>query len=162
MANRCKQTTKRGRACSAYAQDDSDYCYTHDPRHSSERRRARQLGGHNSRKPKGQPFLSENDVATTKGLIASIGRVIKETSTLGHSVSRDHTLGQLMRIQSQLIAQYNDELRQKAEDYKAEKIAKDFTKSVGQLAGAVGDLIQKEIVNSKPQSPREPPSYTVH
>lgn len=52
MATQCKAKTRTGARCTAYAVNDSQYCFTHDPARARERAQAHKRGGRNRIAPK--------------------------------------------------------------------------------------------------------------
>ncbi len=158
MSRRCKAKNNRGISCGGFAQERSDFCYTHDPRRAPDRRQARQLGGFNRRRAKGRAFLSASQVRTTQGLINSIAALIEQTSRLEQSVKRDQALGQLMKIQSRLIIQSADESRARDHEREMERINEGINSVLHDAATLTCSLIQEEKERLNPQRANKEPS----
>ena len=152
MAERCKGKTKNAKPCGGYAQGDSIYCFTHDPKLSSARRRARQLGGYISRQSKDQTSLSGYNVRTLKGLLDFMSTLIEETSRMPQSLKRDQTLNQIAKNLSGLIVQYNQELAEKELKRNLQDIDDRF--ALQEMHQRVSEI--KIQMNDAPSSPLKP------
>lgn len=118
MKNRCSHTSNSGKPCNTWAQQNSPYCFFHDPEKADVRKQAQSKGG--KLKPvmghEPTPLQSAQDVA---GFVAEVingvrmGKVSKTDasilSTLSQTLLRALELGQLEERITQVESKLGEE-----------------------------------------------------
>ncbi len=76
------------------------------------------------------------------------------------SMLQTFKLGRLMRIQSRLISQFDEESRARAKDQEMETIDKGIADALHEAASLTGAMIQREkaMLNPQPMYEASPPS----
>ena len=98
-ARACKAAKAAGGACGANPQQDSDFCFWHDPEHAEEVAEARRLGGLRRRKEKAvegaYDFGGLGEVSQVRRLLEI---AVLDTLSLENSVARSRTLAYLSQV----------------------------------------------------------------
>lgn len=76
---------------------DSVYCFTHDPGKSRVRTKARRLGGHNRKTPRGAEVLDVH-VDTLDGIRAVLSAAVSDTLLQENSSQRSRSLASLLAV----------------------------------------------------------------
>jgi hypothetical protein len=99
MKKTCRYVKASGKQCQAWALQDSEYCFMHDPLRAKERQEARRLGGLRRRREK-----ATSQVYDWAGLrsASEVRRLLEvavvDTLGLDNSPARSRTLGQLASL----------------------------------------------------------------
>lgn len=103
MARKCQARTRSGNRCGGFAIDDSNYCFSHEPKMAHTRAAARKRGGYNRRKSPINSTFPELDPEKISGLVSLVKQVLRETWALENSLNRSRTIGYLAQVQRSLI-----------------------------------------------------------
>lgn len=94
---RCKATTRSGKPCQAWAVEESDFCFWHDPGRAHERRAARRRGGHARHGRHIGPTGDVEPVTITsaRDTLPILAEAVNDLQALENSVSRARAIGYL-------------------------------------------------------------------
>ena len=109
---RCKATTKSGKRCKAYATDESEYCFAHDPTLAEQRVRWRRTGG--SKGAKKAALEEAGGVQTSEEVKGLLGRTIELVRSGKMDPSTANSIARLCNLQLKAIreTEYEERLRQ--------------------------------------------------